>query len=54
MAIYIIKCIIKIKQWVWWAQSPESMGGYTLLSTNDMNASPVATTSEASYRPFSL
>ena len=24
---YIIKCIIEIKQGVWWAQSPENMGG---------------------------
>ena len=29
MAIYIIiKCVIEIKQWVWWVQSTESMGGY--------------------------
>ena len=33
---YIIKCVIEIKQGVWWAQSPESMGGYTLQSTNDI------------------
>ena len=28
---YIIKCIIEIKQWVWWAKSPESMGGYSYV-----------------------
>ena len=27
---YIIKCVIKIKQWVQWVQSPDNMGGYTL------------------------
>ena len=31
---------------VWWAQSPESMGGYTLQSTIDMHP-PVRITSEA-------
>ena len=27
---YIIKCVIEIKQWMWWVQSLESIGGYTL------------------------
>ena len=31
---------------MWWAQSPESMGGYTLQSTNDMHP-PVHITAEA-------
>ena len=34
---YIIKCIIEIKQWVWWAQSTESTSGHTLQSTNGMH-----------------
>ena len=42
---YIIKCVIEIKQGVWCAQSPESMSGYTLQSTNDMHP-PVRITSE--------
>ena len=43
---YIIKCVIEIKQGMWWAQSPESMGGFTLQSTNDMHP-PVHITAEA-------
>ena len=34
------------KAGVWWAQSPESMGGYTLQSTNGMHP-PARITSEA-------
>ena len=30
LIIIIIKCVIEIKQWVQWVQSPENMGGYTL------------------------
>ena len=25
---------IEIKQWVWWAQSPQSMGGFTYKAQN--------------------
>ena len=45
MSIAIIKCIIEIKQGVWWVQSPESMGGYNLYSTKGLAST--CTTSEA-------
>ena len=43
----IIKCVMEIKQGVWWAQSPESMDAVAILHKAQKRHASTCTTLEA-------